>query len=630
MHVFFRTVFFRRAPFRTLACLAALGLTTHASFAQRQMERLSRGLVALPEASGHVFLSWRWLASDPPGAGFDLYRQTTGQAPEKLNAGVLTASTNFVDSTADRSRDNAYFVRLVAGQKTFPASPPDTVKAGAPALPYLNVPLHTPPGYTPNDVSVGDLDGDGNYELVVHMTGRGRDNSQAGMTDPPIFDAYKLDGTFLWRIRLGTNIREGAHYTQFIVYDLDGDGKAEFACKTADGTIDGTGKVIGDSSKHWVNADGRILSGPEYLTIFNGETGAAMATVPYIPPRGDIGAWGGIGGNGGNDHYGNRVDRFLACVAYLDGRHPSLVMCRGYYGRTVLAAWDWRGGKLRSRWVFDTDKGYPSFAGMGNHNLAVADVDGDGRDEIVYGSMCVDDNGKGLYSTGLRHGDAVHVSDLDPSRPGLEVYGIHEIENHTTGPGVAMYDAHTGKILWTGDQDRDVGRGMTADIDPRYPGSECWGGSGGLRDSKGNRIGPAPRSDNFAVWWDGDLLRELLNGTRITKWDWQEDREVPLLTAGECLSNNGSKATPALSADILGDWREEVIWRTRDNQALHIYTTTLPTKYRFVTLMQDPEYRLSVAWQNVGYNQPPYTGYFLGAGMKQPSRANPDLTPFQK
>lgn len=591
-----------------LACSPARG--------QRQMESLSRGLIALPESGGKVYLGWRLLVTDPQSAGFNLYRKTAEGKAKKLNQQLITRSTNFVDSEVNTGLTNTYFVRCVAKGKEGPPSAPFILKAATPATGYFTVPLKTPPGYAPNDLSVGDLDGDGNYELIVHMTGRGRDNSQNGFTDPPIFDAYKLDGTFLWRINLGHNIREGAHYTQFMVYDLDGDGTAEFACKTADGTIDGTGKVIGDSSKHYVDAHGRILAGPEYLTVFSGETGAALATVPYIPPRGDVGGWGGIGGNGGNDHYGNRQNRFLACIAYLDGVHPSLVMCRGYYGRSVLAAWDFRNGKLTSRWVFDTNKGYPTFAGMGNHNLTVADVDGDGKDEIIYGSMCVDDNGKGLYSTGLRHGDAVHVSDLDPSRPGLEVYGIHEIENHTTGPGVAMYDARTGKILWTADPNQDVGRGMTADIDPRYPGSECWGGCGGLKDCKGNRIGPAPRSDNFAVWWDGDLERELLSGTRITKWDWKSGQEVPILTATECASNNGSKANPALSADILGDWREEVIWRTRDNQALHIYSTTIPTSHRFYTLMQDPQYRLSIAWQNVGYNQPPYLSYFLGAGMK--------------
>ncbi|WP_317124808.1 rhamnogalacturonan lyase [Arachidicoccus soli] len=595
--------------------------------AQREMESLTRGIIAMNQGNGKVFVSWRLFGTDPQNIAFNLYRKSGNKSPVKLNAKPILTSTNYVDSHVDSAVQNIYFVRAVLNGKEESNSTSYILKANTPVQQYLNVSLRTPPGYTPNDISVGDLDGDGQYDLIVHMTGRGRDNSQNGMTDPPIFDAYKLDGTFLWRINLGRNIREGAHYTQFMVYDLDGDGKAEFACKTADGTIDGQGHVIGDSSKHYVDKNGRILHGPEYLTIFNGETGAAMETVPYDPPRGDIGKWGGKGGNGGNDHYGNRANRFLACIAYLDGVHPSLVMCRGYYGRIVLVAWDWRNHQLTKRWVFDTKDGSNAFSGQGNHNLAVADVDGDGKDEIVYGSMCVDDNGKGLYTTGLRHGDAVHLSDLDPSRPGMEVYGIHEIEDKTTGPGVAMYDARTGKILWTSDINKDVGRGMAADIDPRYLGTETWGGSEGLKDVKGNYIGKAPRSDNFGIWWDGDLLRELLDRNRITKWDWKNSREVPLLTAEECLSNNGTKATPGLSADLFGDWREEVIWRTKDNKALHIYTTTIPTNYRFYTLMQNPEYRLSIAWQNVGYNQPPYTDYYLGVGMKQPPKPNIILTP---
>ena len=461
----------------------------------------------------------------------------------------------------------------------------------------------------------------------MHQAGRGRDNASRGTTDPPILEAYKLDGTLLWRINLGRNIREGAHYTQFMVYDLDGDGKAEVACKTADGTVDGQGVTIGDAEADWVNADGKILDGPEFFTIFDGLTGAALATADYVPPRGDVGAWGGIGGNGNNDRNGNRVDRLLACVAYLDGVRPSVVMCRGYYGRSVLAAWDWREGKLTSRWVFDSAQpGWEKYSGQGNHNLTVADVDADGKDEIVYGSMCVDDDGTGLYSTDLRHGDAMHVSDLDPGRPGLEVWGIHEnevpIPGYEDGFGAALFDARTGEILWGKDAGRDVGRGVAADIDPRYPGAECWGGSGGLRTIKGEDIGPRPKSQNFLVWWDGDLLRETLNGTRIAKWDWDQGTEVALLTAEGCSSNNGSKSTPALSADLLGDWREEVLWRSQDNQELRLYTTTIPTSHRFRTLMHDPQYRLSIAWQNVAYNQPPHVGFFLGAGMDTPPRPN--------
>jgi rhamnogalacturonan endolyase len=320
------------------------------------------------------------------------------------------------------------------------------------------------------------------------------------------------------------------------------------------------------------------------------------------------------------------VDRFLACVAYLDGQRPSVVMCRGYYGRSVLAAWDWREHKLAQRWVFDSKDRENPFSGQGGHQLSVADVDGDGRDEIVYHAMVVDDDGKGLYSTGLRHGDALHVGDLDPSHPGLEVFGVHESEQATVKfqtPGTALFDAKTGKILWSDGPGLDVGRGLTADIDPRHPGEEMWSGPAGLRTCAGERIGPAPRTANFAVWWDGDLLRELLDRNRIMKWNWTNGTLDTLLTADGCTANNSSKATPCLSADLFGDWREEVIWRTADSRELRIYTTAIPTVHRLRTLMHDSQYRLSIAWQNVGYNQPPHPGFHLGAGMKTPAR--PDV-----
>ena len=595
-------------------------------YSQRQMEYLNRGVYAVNTGSGRVFVSWRLLGNEPDDIAFNLYRTTAGKTI-RLNQQPMTKGTNFTDETVDTTKANSYQVKTVIKGKEKDTDAGFLLKPAS--SPFLSVPLQTPAGYAPNDLSAGDVDGDGAYELIVHQTGRGKDNSQAGITDPAIFQCYKLDGTLLWQINLGKNIREGAHYTQFMVYDLDGDGRAEIAMKTADGTIDGKGKVIGDSTKDYRNKgdrqkDGKVLDGPEYFTIFDGLTGAELATTNYIAPRGDGGAWGGKGGNGGNDNSGNRVDRFLACVAYLDGKHPSVIMCRGYYGRTVLAAWDWQNKKLTSRWVFDSKDGSNPFSGQGNHNLVVADVDNDGKDEIVYGGMCVDDNGKGLYTTGLRHGDAVHVTDMDPAHLGMEVFGVHEIEEGTKGPGTAMYDAATGKILWSGDQDKDVGRGMSADIDPRYAGYESWGGSEGLIAANGEKIGASPRSVNFRIWWDGDLLTELLDKTRIDKWDYKAGKLENIFDAAayNCLSNNGTKATPALSADLFGDWREEVIFRTADSKELRIFSTAIPTDHRFYTLMHNPQYRLSIAWQNVGYNQPPYVDFFLGEGMQKPPKQN--------
>ena len=595
------------------------------------MEHLDRGVVALRQEDGKVFISWRWLGSDPDHIGFNVYRRQGNDPARKLNREPIKTSTCFLDETPGLKPPVSYSVRALVGNNEQQAGSAFHLDTNSLARPYLSVPLRLPSGYSANDGSVGDLDGDGVYELVLKAEQRPRDTASTGLTGESILQGYKLDGTLLWTINLGRNIREGAHYTQFMVYDLDGDGIAEVACKTADGTIDGRGKAIGDVNADWRDTNrasrtfGRVLKGPEYFTVFDGRSGGALATTNYIPARGDLGGWGGIGGNGGNDDVGNRVDRFLACVAYLDGVRPSVVMCRGYYGRSVLAAWDWREGKLTSRWVFDSRDKDNRYSGQGGHQLSVADVDDDGRDEIVYHAMVVDDDGKGLYTTGLRHGDALHVGDLDPSRPGLEVFGIHENEEATVNlrtPGTAFREAKTGRVIWSDGPGADVGRGLTADIDPRHAGEEMWSGPAGLRTCSGERIGTAPRSANFAVWWDGDLLRELLDRNQISKWDWENAQPRTLLTADGATSNNGSKATPVLSADILGDWREEVIWRTPDSRELRIYSTTISTTNRLRTLMHDPQYRLSVAWQNVGYNQPPHPGFYLGPGMKTPVRPN--------
>jgi rhamnogalacturonan endolyase len=603
---------------RTLVLLVGMVFIAHAAGADgRQMENLGRGVVAIHEGQGRVYVGWRLLATDPNDIAFDLYRTTDGQAV-KLNDEPILTSTNYVDSGVDVSKSNGYFVRPVVGGKEQEPSAPFTLPADAPAQPFIAIGLQTPDGYTPNDASVGDLDGDGEYEIVLHQAGRGHDNSQSGMTDPPILEAYDLDGTFLWRINLGRNIREGAHYTQFMVYDLDGDGRAEVACKTADGTVDGEGKVIGDANADYRNSSGYILDGPEFLTIFDGQTGGELVTTDYIPPRGRVADWG--------DNYGNRVDRFLACIAYVDGRRPSLVMCRGYYTRAVLVAWNYRDGELTRVWTFDSDDGTPGnrdYRGQGNHNLSVGDVDGDGKDEIVYGACAIDHDGKGLYTTGLGHGDAMHLSDIDPERPGLEVWSIHENPSHPYG--ASLLDAATGEVLW-GQKLQDPGRGITMDIDPRYLGYECWANSSdGLYTCQGEKIsGAKPRSCNMGIWWDDDVLRELLDGVTIDKWDYTNGTQVRLFSGGDynCAPNNGTKSNPCLCADILGDWREELIARTRDGKELRIFTTTIPTDLRLCTLMHDPIYRLSVAWQNVAYNQPTQPGFYFGEGMAVPARSS--------
>lgn len=610
--------------------LSCLLLFTSVTFAQRQMEYLNRGIVAVRNPEGKVFVSWRLLGTESSDIGFNLYRIFGNGKVEKLNKKVITKTTNFLDNNIDTLAHRKYIVKEVIKGKENPLGESFTLSPGG--APYFSIPLQTPSGYSTNDGSVADLDGDGEYEIIVHQSGRGKDNSQAGITDPPIFQAYKLDGTLLWTINLGINIREGAHYTQFMVYDLDGDGKAEIAMKTADGSMDSKGTLIGDSSKNWRNDKGYILSGPEYLSVFNGLTGVVLATTDYIPPRYPDNLnptteqlkemWG--------DGSGNRMDRFLAAVAYLDGKTPSLIMTRGYYTRSVLAAWNFRNGKLEHLWTFDSDSPATnrSYRGQGNHNLSVADVDHDGKDEIVFGAMTIDDNGTGLYSTGLGHGDALHVSDLDPSRPGLEVFDIQE---RFDDAGANFRDARTGEVLWkiasvkAGEDGEGPGRGLSLDVDPRYPGYECWvtgAGITGMFDCKGNKIAENTPAVNMGIYWDGDVLSEILNATRVEKWDYINSKTVGLLDAAQfnCRSNNGTKSNPVLSVDIWGDWREEVIYKTADSKELRIFSTSIPTDHKFYTLMHDPQYRLSIAWQNVAYNQPPHTGFHFGQDMKTPPK----------
>jgi len=640
----------RKKILNVCVALALISVSFGQKKTLRQMENLSRGMVAVNQGEGKVFVGWRMLGTDPDDIAFNLYRVTGNIKPVKLNEQPIADVTFFIDNTTDLTKPNTYFIRPVLRKKEHDPNSGFTLKADSPVRQYISIPLQTPTGYTPNDASAADLDGDGDYEVILHQTGRGRDNSQAGMTDPPILQAYKLDGTLVWTINLGKNIREGAHYTQFMVYDLDGDGRAEVACKTADGTTDGKGKVIGDGAAEWRNPEGStadginsrgetgsrnttgyILKGPEYLTVFDGLTGAELATTKYLPARHPEtdnptreqmqAVWG--------DGYGNRIDRFLAGVAYLDGERPSLIFSRGYYTRSVIAAWDFRGGKLTNRWLFDSDANEENrkYRGQGNHQLSIADVDNDDRDEIVFGAMVLDDNGKGLYSTGLGHGDALHVSDLDPDRPGLEVFDIQE---RFDDAGAHFRDARTGEIIWkkpsvrAGADGEGPGRGLSLDIDPRRRGFESWvfgAGIVGLFNAKGEKISDRiPRSCNFGIFWDGDTLSELLDRNTISKWNWEKETADVMLTAEGCTWNNGTKATPVLSADLFGDWREEVIWRTADNKELRIYTTTIPTKHRFYTFMHDPQYRLSIAWQNVAYNQPPHTSFFVGEGMKPPPR----------
>lgn len=583
-------------------------------FTKLKMEPLGRGVVAVRESQDKVNISWRYLTQDPESQTFDIYRNG-----KKINRQPIADATFYTDNY--KGKDAA----------TYEVKPSNGNLAGSYTLPqnapygYINIPIDRPElgvdpfgkeyFYNANDASVGDVDGDGEYEIILKWDpSNAHDNAHNGFTGPTIFDCYKLDGTKLWRIDLGSNIRSGAHYIQFMVYDLDGDGKAEFICKTADGSMDADHRVIGDPKADWRSLNGRIMAGPEYLTVFDGETGRALQAIDFIPARGNLKDWG--------DGYANRSDRFLACIAYLDGMHPSVVMCRGYYAKTMLAAYDWDGKELKQRWVFDsTTPGNEAYGGQGNHNLRVADVDGDGCDEIIYGQMCIDNDGKGLYSTGMGHGDAIHIlSDINNEK--YYVWGCHENRKD----GSSLRDAATGEVIFQFPSNEDIGRCCAADIDPTHEGVEVWSpNTDGIRSFTGELIGhrhdyEGPTKSripaNFTVLWDGDLLREILDGTTVSKYNWETGHLDKIKEFDGCAWNNGTKRTPCLQADILGDWREEVLVRAADNSALRLYVTDIPTEYRFHTFMEDPAYRVSVANENVAYNQPAEPGFYFGPDLK--------------
>ena len=614
----------------TAFALLGIGLQaqTRYDYSKLSTERLNRGVVAVRTADGKVAVSWRTLMSDVKGQPYDVYRNGV-----KLNAEPLTTGGTFFIDEHPIDGDATYEVRIPTKA---PHSAPDgisnTIEApsGAVGGAFLPIPLQKPEGrYTANDASVGDVDGDGQYEIFLKWEPwNAHDNAHDGYTDPVFIDCYRLDGTRLWRIDLGRNIRAGAHYTQFMVYDFDGDGRAEMMCRTADGTRDAQGRVVGDSLADYRNADGRILEGPEFLTVFDGLTGQILDTKPYIPQRGNAAAWG--------DNKANRSDRFLAAVGYLGKTieapsgavgGASAIFCRGYYTRTVIAAWDWDGKELKNRWTFDTNEPeWRGYAGQGNHNLRIADVDGDGYDEITYGSMAVDHDGRGLYNTGMGHGDAIHLMAFDPKSRELQVWDCHENRRD----GSDFRNARTGEVIFKVPSNSDVGRAMAADIDPTNPGVEMWSAdSHGIRNIKGEVINAAKDADdpqhnnylmlggrwlpmNFGIWWDGDLLREMLDRGKVSKYNWENQTIEDIITFPGIAFNNGSKSNPCLCADILGDWREEVIARTVDSSELRIFVSPIPTDYRIDCLMEDIPYRLSTATQNVGYNQPSEPGFYLG------------------
>lgn len=508
--------------------------------------------------------------------------------------------------------------------------------------------------YTANDMSVGDLDGDGEYEYIVKWDpSNSKDNSVKGYTGNVYLDAYELDGTLLWRIDLGVNIRAGAHYTQYMVYDFDGDGKSEVILKTAPGSKDGEGNYVskagknitkGDDKKDYRNSSGLLMGkdgGPEYLTVFNGETGAAMQTVDFDPPRSILTSseWG--------DSYANRSERYLAAVAYLDGVHPSVVMTRGYYTYVYAAAYTWDGTDLKEQWLStntpteenggtgctvkyadgtsknNTNK---TLYAQGAHSVSVADVDNDGYDEIIFGSAVLDHDGTVLTYDGRGHGDAEHVSDFDNDGK-QEIFMAHEAGKHNDKIILYAVDIkrYNGDIMLQAAQG-DIGRGIMDNVDDEYALSSgnlslFWSvAADGIYNQAGEKVGNIPNTngsnmENFAVYWDGDLGRELLDGNKLVKYSIKSGTErIYYDSKNSTLPgsiNNSTKSNACLTADLFGDWREEIVLRYGDG--VRIYFSTIPTDYRLTTLMHDSQYRCAIAWQNVGYNQPPHTSYYIGS-----------------
>ena len=653
----------------------------------RQMEKLNRGLIAVKttadtrgQAVNGVYLSWRLLGDESlENQAFDIYKNGT-----KIHTTGVHDATNWIDTSGTAS--DKYKV-VKAGEdasketEVTPTSNNNCAKSNEVgngnseknSFTYVDIPISRPDPvermgdgkisnyYTvdksheggANDASVGDLDGDGNYEIVLKWDPTdSKDSAGADFTGNAYIDAYKIDPNndgYMWRIDLGKNVTSGAHYTQFLVYDFDGDGKSEVAMKTAPGTVDGTGHYVTevgdtdeirntDNTKSYIGTSGRLKGKnpfTQYLTIFDGETGAALYTTDYIPyDAAEDKYWGD-----GKAKY-NRSERYLAAVAYLDGIHPSIVMCRGYYHDSVIRAYTWDGTELTMQWEHKGKKSESSTTlyGQGNHNLSVGDIDNDGKDEIVYGSAALDDDGKTvLGNTGLGHGDAMHMSDFNNDGT-QEVFSVKEEEFKKYAEDLRV--ASTGKHFWSSGKlttSSDNGRGVMDNIDDSYAKEHsnalAIGWSSGIanaHDLNGDDVAAKPAGagsgtfDNFLVYWDGDLSRELLDANIIQKYyaatgttkRFYGPSDGYTLTGGS--TNNYSKRNPSLVADIWGDWREEIIMPVNKGSAtdqayLRIYTSTIPTDYRITTLMHDCQYRLSVAWQNVGYNQPTHASYYIGS-----------------
>lgn len=544
---------------------------------ERIEENLGRGMVAVVSSPGEVYLGWRLLKTDPEDVSFNVYRSTAGEEAIRLNDQPVRTTTDFIDKTAPLNRDNAWWVRPVVNGQELEASGQAFLSANAPVQHYKTIQLRDDvPGEGVHKAGIGDLDGDGEYDFVVKRPQGEIDPSfDRGSSTTFKVEGYKSDGTFMWRNDLGWSIELGTWYSPMIVYDFSGDGKADVAIKTGEGDPR--------------DENGRVNSGPEYVSVWDGATGEEIARADWIA-RGESSDWG--------DYHFNRVNRNMLGMAYLDGKTPSILVIRGTYGLMKMDAWYLKDKELHKAWSWTNERAGWKYQGQGQHSIHVADIDQDGKDEILNGSIAVDHDGRIMWSTGLGHGDRFYVTDVDPERPGLEVWFTYE-DPHPQN-GVSLWDARTGDLIFgtrEETEDNQIGSALAGDIDPAYPGMEVWADKF-FYTSKGEIIeGEVPPQQGL-VWWDADQLREIHYRGSIFKWKGSELAQT--------------EGYPLIWADILGDWREEIV--TYVDGALRIYTTTIPASDRRVTLMQDPLYRSDVALKAMGYDHVPMTSYYLGTG----------------